>query len=92
MRIKLDELMASQSVFDRNEARGCPDGQEPCLICGKASKPVNFVHVVKHGDTITDEIFEADDSVGWHVVGPCCFKKVKKAFGGRYPTVNVVVF
>lgn len=89
MRIPIDRLRVSQDVFNRNEESGCPDGQEPCNVCGKATNPVNFVHIVNYGNMYTDETIEEEDSLGWHAVGPCCFKKIKKAFGGSYPTVDV---
>ena len=89
MRISVDSLRVSQDVFDRNEARGCSEGQEPCNICGKATKRINFVHIVNYGNMYTDETNEGEDSLGWHAVGPCCFKKVKNAFGGSYPETEV---
>lgn len=84
-RVSIKTLMVSSKTFDRNRNKGDREGKETCCLCGLATEPKHFVHIVDYGVSITDSEEEYSDSIGWHAVGPCCFKRVKKMFGGEYP-------
>jgi hypothetical protein len=93
MRIHVDELRVQSDEFYENANSGgwLPDGPDSCTICGRsicAIMPVHFIHIVNYGNMFSDETEEGEDSLGWRTVGPCCFEKVKEAFGGSYPEVD----
>jgi hypothetical protein len=86
MEINVNDVREAQEVIDANEAKGVKEGQEPCYLCGRSTKLFHHVHIVNGGDTMTDELEDLrGDSLGFFPVGPKCFKKVQKAFGGQYP-------
>lgn len=89
MRVKIEKLKKSEDEIFRNEQQTfCKFPMSRCVLCGKATDSKLHIHIRDYGDTISDDTdtFE-DDSLGLFSVGPCCFDRVKKAFGGKYPDI-----
>lgn len=72
----------SVESVQRPDAHERARGDEPCFLCGKATRGELFVHVAGYGAVLvsTDEQLTNGEDLGYFAVGPECKRRLPAGF------------
>lgn len=70
------ESVQSAAVIKGGES--VMQGDDPCFLCGKATRGERFVHLARYGGALVseDETLNEAEDMGYFPVGPECAKKL----------------